>query len=172
MVGDVIVHTDIITEHFACDIPLCHGLCCEEGDAGAPLTSDEADAIKAQLPALWPSLSNDAKEEILHNGACCRDPEGELVTAVVHGRDCAYRSPKGCLLSPRPISCLLFPVREGRAGAYPTLSLQRRDICEPARLRGEREGTPVYQFVREALVRRFGRAWYDDLDSLARQFYL
>lgn len=172
MVGDVIVHTDIITEFFACDIDQCHGRCCEEGDAGAPVTLDEVADIENQLDELWPKLSAGAQSVIDKQGVAYLDPEGEMVTSIVCNRDCAYRGPKGCLLRTEPISCHLYPIREKQfGGGLVGINYHRWDICRDAVEKGRREGIRVYQFLREPLIRRFGREWYEELEVAAKELF-
>ena len=115
-VGDVILHSDILTEYFCCDIERCHGRCCEEGDAGAPVTLDEIGDIEEQLDDLWPRLSAGAQAVIDKQGVAYSDPEGELVTSIIGSCDCCFRGQKGCLLAQRPISCHLYPIREKKLG--------------------------------------------------------
>ena len=176
-VGDVLLSPDIITEYFACDIAKCQGRCCEEGDAGAPVTMDEIADIEEQLDDLWPRLSASAQSEIDRTGVAYADPEGELVTCIVNGRDCAFRGPCGCLLRQRPISCHLYPIREKQLGTIPAtdsepahsligLNYHRWAICQDAIEKGRRENIRLYQFLREPLVRRFGDAWYAELESM------
>lgn len=163
-VGDVIVHTDIIAERFACDIAACGGRCCEEGDAGAPVTMDEIARIEEVLDDIWPEMSASAQSVVDRQGVAYADPEGELVTSIVNGGNCVFRGPKGCLLPERPISCHLYPIREKRfGGGLVGLQYHRWNICEAARLRGAAEGTPLYRFLKEPLVRRFGEDWYREL---------
>ena len=168
-VGDVLLSPDIITEYFACDITKCGGRCCEEGDAGAPVTLDEIADIEEQLDELWPQLSASAQSEIDRTGVAYPDPEGELVTCIVNNRDCAFRGPKGCLLRQRPISCHLYPIREKRLGNLIGLNYHRWSICKDAIERGRREGIRLYQFLKEPLVRRFGEAWYQELETMVAE---
>lgn len=169
VVGEVLVSADIITEHFACDITSCHGQCCEEGDAGAPVTLDEVADIEAQLDAIWPHMSASAQAVVDRQGVAYRDPEGELVTSIVGSRDCCFRGLKGCLLRERPISCHLYPIREKRIGDIVGLNYDRWSICKAAFIKGHTEGIPVYRFLREPLIRRFGEAWYEELCTIAEQ---
>ena len=168
-VGDVLLSPDIITEYFACDIAKCQGRCCEEGDAGAPVTMDEIADIEEQLDELWPRLSASAQSEIDRTGVAYPDPEGELVTCIVNNRDCAFRGPQGCLLWKRPISCHLYPIREKRLGNLIGLNYHRWDICKDAMEKGRREHIRLYQFLREPLVRRFGEAWYQGLETMVEE---
>ena len=180
-VGDVLLSPDIITEYFACDIAKCGGRCCEEGDAGAPVTLDEIADIEEQLDDLWPRLSASAQSEIDRTGVAYADPEGELVTCIVNNRDCAFRGSQGCLLRQRPISCHLYPIREKRFGGNAVspsgsaeaslvgLNYHRWEICKDAVEKGRREGIRLYQFLREPLIRRFGDAWYAELELMVEE---
>ncbi len=165
MVGDVILHSDIITEFFCCDIEKCRGRCCEEGDAGAPVTLDEIAGIENQLDAVWPMMSAGAQAVVDRQGVAYADPEGDMVTSIVNGRDCAFRGCKGCLLSPRPMSCHLYPIRAGRLGPYVGLNYHRWDICRDAVVLGRQRGIRVYEFLREPLVRLLGEEWYGQLEE-------
>lgn len=168
-VGDVLLSPDIITEYFACDITKCGGRCCEEGDAGAPVTLDEIADIEEQLDDLWPRLSASAQSEIDRTGVAYADPEGELVTCIVNNRDCAFRGPQGCLLCQRPISCHLYPIREKKIGDFIGLNYHRWEICKDAVEKGRREDVRLYQFLREPLIRRFGSAWYQELETMVEE---
>jgi len=168
-VGDVLLSPDIIMEYFACDIDKCGGRCCEEGDAGAPVTMEEIAEIEVQLDELWPLLSASAQTAIDKGGVAYPDPEGELVTCIVNNRDCAFRGPKGCLLRLRPISCHLYPIREKKLGDLIGLNYHRWDICKDAIEKGTREGVRLYQYLREPLIRRFGAQWYQELETMVEQ---
>ena len=168
IVGEVLVSADILTEYFACDIEACHGQCCEEGNAGAPVSLDEVAEIESQLDALWPHMSATAQAVVEKQGVAYPDPEGELVTSICHGRDCCFRGPQGCLLRERPISCYLYPIREKQlTGGGIALNYDRWSICKAAVLRGRKEGIHVYQFLRAPLIRRFGEGWYQELQDIA-----
>lgn len=166
-VGDVLLSSDILTQPFCCDISRCGGRCCEEGDAGAPVTLEEIADIEEHLDDLWPRLSARAQHEIDRNGVAYTDPEGELVTSIICGGDCVFRGPEGCLLPRRPISCHLYPIRERRIGDLVGLNYHRWDICRDAVALGRRLRLPLYRFLREPLVRRFGEDWYRELETVA-----
>ena len=177
MVGDVIVHIDIVTEHFCCDISKCHGLCCEEGDAGAPVTMEEIAGIESDLDAIWPQLSAGAQAMIDKQGVAYPDPEGEMVTTIVGGRDCAFRGCRGCLLSSKPISCDLYPIRVKQlSNGMAALNYHRWDVCKEAVKKGRELNLPVYKFLKEPLIRRFGAEWYSELEEavaeLQKQGYI
>ena len=169
MVGDVIVHTDIVTEYFCCDIQKCQGRCCEEGDAGAPVTLDEISYIENELDNVWPQLSAQAQAVIDKQGVAYSDPEGELVTSIIGSCDCCFRGPKGCLLAQRPISCHLYPIREKKLGSLIGINYHRWDICKDAVALGKERNIRVYQFLKEPLIRRFGEAWYKELETVVEE---
>ncbi len=185
-VGDVLISSDILTEQFCCDLNACQGECCVEGDAGAPVTLDEIAYLESRVDDLWPRLSAGAKAEINAHGVAYTDREGDLVTSIVDGRDCAftYRSseaidcgdytiPQGCTLclveEQKPISCALYPIREKNIGGTVCLNLHRWDVCRPAVKLGRQLQMPVYRFLRGPLIRRFGQEWYDELCEMAKE---
>lgn len=169
-IGEVLASSEILTEYFCCDIEACHGACCEEGDAGAPVTLNEVAEIENDLDRIWPQLSASAQAIIDKQGVAYADPEGELVTSICNGRDCAFRGPQGCLLKVRPLSCFLYPIREKQIGDTVCLNYHHWKICRPAVEKGRREGIRVYQFLKEPLIRRFGEEWYKELEDTAQAF--
>lgn len=170
IVDDVLVSADIITEPFCCDIAACHGQCCEEGNAGAPVTLEEVADIESQLDDIWPRMSASSQAVVEKQGVAYTDQEGDLVTSIVGGRDCCFRGPQGCLLRERPISCHLYPIRVKQIGDTTALNYDRWSICRAAILKGRTENIPVYRFLREPLIRRFGEAWYAELCEIAAQY--
>jgi len=169
VVGDVLVSSEIITEYFACDIEACQGQCCEEGNAGAPVTLDEIAYLEEHLDEMWPHMTATAQAVVDAQGVAYTDPEGELVTSICNGRDCCFRGPRGCLMKERPISCFLYPIREKQIGDTLALNYDEWSICKPAIAKGRKEDIRIYQFLKEPLVRRFGQAWYDELSLIASE---
>ena len=184
-VGEVILTSEILTEYFCCDLEACKGICCVEGDSGAPLTLDEVGEMENVLDEVWPDLSAQAQSLIDRQGVAYTDAEGDLVTSIVQGRDCVFTcyGTDGCCYCAsdkafregrtawdKPLSCALYPIREkhfcdGSVG----LQYHRWDICRPAVEKGRRLNLKLYQFLKAPLVRRFGQAWYDELCEVARQ---
>lgn len=195
-IGNVLLSSDILTEEFCCDLDVCHGACCVEGDAGAPVTLDEIAEIEDSLDTVWPMLSASAQAVIDHQGVAYTDRDGDLVTSIVNGKDCVFTTPikpmepmgpmspmgtfVGCAFESafrqgrckfcKPISCALYPIREktfsdGSVG----LNYHRWDICQCGRDKGRRLHLPVYKFLKEPLVRRFGEEWYNELCDVATQ---
>ena len=194
-VGDVLISTAILTEKFCCDLSACGGACCIEGDAGAPVTSDEIDEIEKSLDAVWPLMSATAQAIVEQQGVTYTDPEGELVTSIVNGKDCVFtyynyppnairELPSGCCLCAlekacrkgqtnfmKPMSCALYPIREKHfGGGLIGLNLHHWSVCEAAYEKGRMLNIPVYRFLREPLIRRFGADWYADLERAAKAF--
>ena len=177
-VGDVLLSSEILTEKFCCDLSVCKGECCVEGDAGAPVTLDEVAEIEECLDTVWGDLSASAQSVIDKQGVAYTDQEGDLVTSIVRGRDCvftfytdnccfcalekAYRA--GHTRFCKPISCALYPIREKRlGGGLVGLNYNRWDVCKMAVAKGIQENLYLYQFLRDPLIRRFGKAWYQEL---------
>ena len=177
-VGDVLLSSEILTEKFCCDLSVCKGECCVEGDAGAPVTIDEIAEIEECLDEVWSDLSASAQSVIDKQGVAYTDQEGDLVTSIVRGKDCvftyyednccfcalekAYRA--GRTRFCKPVSCALYPIREKRLGeGLVGLNYNRWDVCKMAVAKGIQENLYLYQFLRDPLIRRFGEAWYQEL---------
>lgn len=190
-VGDVLLSPDILTEYFCCDLDACGGACCIEGEAGAPITMEEIDHLESVLGEVWDDLSPKARGVINREGVSTIDPEGDLVTTIVNGKDCVFTYygdldlPDGthvcdcCLCAtekafregrtswPKPISCYLYPIREKRlSNGTVALNYHKWSVCAAARKKGKELGLPVYKFLKDPLVRRFGEAWYEELEEL------
>ena len=190
-IQDVIVSLDIFREKFLCDLDACKGECCVEGDAGAPVELDEVARLEEVLPVVWDDLSPAAREVIDRQGVVYPDRDGELVTSIVNGKDCVFTcyDERGCCCCAiekayregktnfyKPISCHPYPTRVGHSGPYKALNYHRWSVCRAAVLLGEKEDVPVYKFLKEPLTRKFGEAWYAELetaaDELKKQGYL
>ena len=185
-IKDTIVSLDIAERFFTCDIASCLGECCIEGDAGAPITEDEYKKIKEILPLIWDDLMPQAKEEIEANGVAYVDEEGDLVTQIIDGKNCVfscYGSNGMCLCAiekayregrvdfMKPISCHLYPLRLKEYPSFTAVSYHRWKICKAAEVLGRKRGVRLYEFLKEPLVRRFGKEWYDELVT-ACELYL
>ena len=183
-IGNVLVSLDCLTERFCCDLNACKGQCCVEGDAGAPVTLDEVGDIEESLDAAWSSLSAPAQAVIDRHGVAYTDTEGELVTSIVGGKDCVFTyHDKGCCFCAlekafrdgknrfcKPISCYLYPIREVKIGKDTVgLNYHVWDICKEARLKGRELDLPVYQFLKDPLIKRFGQEWYQELEKVVEE---
>ena len=183
-IGGVLISSEILTEFFCCDYEKCKGICCVEGDAGAPVTLEEIADIEEALDTVWPQLSASAQSVIDKQGIAYADKDGELVTSIVRGKDCVFTCYEGnnclCALERayresktkfcKPISCALYPIREKNfGGGLIGLNYHRWDVCKDAREKGKALNLPVYKFLQEPLTRRFGEAWYQELCEVAEQ---
>lgn len=155
-----------------------------EGDAGAPVTMDEIMGIEDSLDEVWPELSASAQAVIDKQGVAYTDSEGDLVTSIVGGRDCVFTCyEKGCCLCAlerayrqgrtgfvKPISCALYPIRMKRFGDdLIGINYHRWDVCMDAVKKGRELHLKIYQFLKEPLIRMFGKEWYDELCEFAKQ---
>ena len=183
-VGGILISSEILTECFCCDYEKCKGICCVEGSDGAPVTMDEIAGIENSLDTVWPMLSASAQSVIDMQGVAYNDKEGDLVTSIVHGKDCVFTCYEGdnclCALEKayregktefcKPISCALYPIREKNFGnGLIGLNYNRWAVCQDAVKKGKALGLPIYQFLKEPLIRRFGEAWYQELCEVADQ---
>ena len=194
-IGDVLVSPDIFTEKFCCDLDACKGRCCVEGDAGAPITFDEIGSIESCLDEVWPQLSASAQSVVDRQGVAYADRDGDLVTSIVNGKDCVFtcyedlddrtdgHTIHNCCLCAlerachdgrtswcKPISCALYPIREKQfGGGLVGLNYHRWDICRDAVKKGRELDLRIYEFLKEPLIRRFGRAWYEELCEVGEE---
>lgn len=183
-VGNVLLSSDILTERFCCDLEACKGICCVEGDAGAPVTLDEIGGIEDALDTVWNDLSASAQAVLDKQGVAYTDREGDLVTSIVGGKDCvftcyadgvclcalekSYRA--GATKFCKPISCALYPIREKRFdGGLIGLNYHRWTVCRDAVKKGRALDLPLYKFLKAPLIRRFGEEWYRELCEVAKE---
>ena len=183
-VGDVLVSSDILTQCFCCDLEACHGECCVEGDAGAPVTLEEIDQLETCLDEVWGDLSASAQAVIDRQGVAYADSDGDMVTSIVGGRDCVFTCYENgtclCALEKafregrtsfcKPISCALYPIREKTfRGGLVGLNYHQWEVCKKAVEKGRQLQLPVYRFLKAPLVRRFGEDWYKELEQVAQE---
>lgn len=172
LIQDTIVSLEILEKEFCCNLDACKGCCCIEGDAGAPVTPEEEQTLTEALPSLLPHMTLEAREIAQSQGVAYNDPSGERVLSIVNDKDCIfartdYNGWCYCLIEkmglPKPISCHLYPIRLTKVGNLTGLEYHRWDICHPARQLGHKLHLPLYRFLKQPLIRRFGQSWYDEL---------
>lgn len=185
LIKNTLVSLDLIERFFVCDLDSCLGQCCIDGDAGAPLLESEKEAIDSHLESILPMLNPSARKIVEEEGSSYIDEEGDLVTQIVGGRDCvfttyaeggkclcalekAYR--EGKLPQLKPSSCHLYPVRLKRCGDLTAVNLHRWKICKSAEILGRSKGVRAYEFLKEPLVRKFGKEWYEELCDTAAEW--
>ena len=185
LIQNTLVSLDVLEKEFCCDLDTCRGCCCIEGDAGAPISEEEVAEVEKILPLLLPEMTKEARDVVTKQGISYLDPSGERVTSIVNDKDCIFARTDHngwcyCLIEKafnagkigfkKPISCHLYPIRLTKVGDYTGVEYHRWDICHCARQLGKKKHIPLYQFLREPLIRRFGEAWYAELELTASEW--
>ena len=174
IIDNVLVSDDIKDIKFACDLKACHGDCCVEGDAGAPLEEEEISIIEDYLEEIKPYMTPEGIEVVENYGVFDYDIDGDYVTPLVNNRECAFvYFEKGIALCAiekawlekkikfrKPVSCHLYPIRLDKVGDRIAVNYHRWHICVPALQKGRQEGVPLYKYLKEPLIRKFGEDWY------------
>ncbi|MBP9099409.1 MAG: DUF3109 family protein [Ferruginibacter sp.] len=184
-IGNVLVSDQVVNEHFLCDLDKCKGACCVDGDAGAPLNKQELKKIDEVLDEVMPYLDEVSKSEIERQGRYVYDREFGWVTPTINSKVCVYgimdkngivkcgieqAYNDGKVGWKKPISCHLFPVivKESRDEETQYVNYEpREDHCKAACALGKKVKLPVYQFLKEPLIRKFGEEFYHALDAAA-----
>jgi Protein of unknown function (DUF3109) len=192
VIDNIMVSDEVAEKQFVCDLAKCKGGCCEDGDAGAPLAKEELDLIVQYYEKIKPYLTENAINEIEKNGKYLYHREFGWVTPTlasdkeicVYGfRDekgiikCAFEQAYNDGLIPwkKPVSCHLYPViaSKGKYGDYDMVNYEPREkLCSPACAFGKRLKVPVYEFLKEALIRKYGEQFYEALDKIAKEEYI
>jgi hypothetical protein len=186
-IGNVLVSSEIITEYFACDYPKCQGACCIIGDSGAPLLKEECETLEREFDSYSKFLRKEGIRSVKEQGPFVIDNDGDLVTPLIEREECAYTffdDHGNCFCAiekahanskrpfRKPVSCWLYPVRVSvLSNGMTALNLHKWHICADAFAKGEKEGIAVYRFVREALIFRFGEAFYEQLETVHRELF-
>lgn len=188
LIDDILISTEITQRHFACHLQSCHGACCYEGDYGAPLEEKELDIIEECLPRIKPFMEEAAISKIEESGFYTEGSESGSryetalmpdAACVFMGRDqlgitfCAIERAhyKGDITFKKPISCHLYPVRvtSNDETGFEALNYDQWDICNPACSNGKSAGIKVYEFVKDALIRKYGEGFYNQLSAAAEE---
>lgn len=181
--GKTIVSEDIIEKDFVCNLSKCKGECCVSGEAGAPLNKEEVSILEEIYPKVKPYLRKEGIEAIEAQGTSIVSDFNELETPLVNDTECAYlifkedkmafcgieeAYNKGIVDWKKPISCHLYPVRVKDYSEFSAVNYHKWDICDDACSLGKELQLPVYKFVKESLIRKFGEKWYDELERIAK----
>lgn len=185
-IDNKIVHRDVFLEHFCCDICKCKGICCVEGDSGAPLEELEVEKIQEVLPKIYNRLTEEGRNVIDNKGISMIDIEGDLTTTIC-GKSgaCVFTQydDEGiayCLIEKawnegltdfrKPISCHLYPIRVKKYKEFDAVNYNIWDICKDAVCLGKKENIKIYEFLKDALIRKYGEEWYTDACVAAKYF--
>jgi len=185
IVQDKLVSDDLVEEHFICNLEACKGACCWEGDSGAPLEAGELPVLDSIFEKVMPFLSPAGIQSIENQGKYVWYPEGEeWGTPLIDKGPCAYMTLNGAGMAQcgieqafragvtdfqKPVSCHLYPIRieKNEEAGFEALNYHRWDICSAACALGQKQQVPVYRFLREAIIRKFGAEFYEELDGAA-----
>lgn len=185
IIQDVLISDDIIEEQFVCQLTACQGACCWEGELGAPLEEEELPVLEKIYETVAPFLSPAGRKAIEEQGVYIEYEEDKsYATPLIDNGPCAYMIIQangvakcgieaayqaGAIDFRKPISCHLYPIRveSNKAAGFEALNYDRWDICSAACGNGRKQGVAIYQFVRDALIRKYGREFYEELDAAA-----
>lgn len=181
-IGKTIVSEEIVQKDFLCNLSACKGACCIAGDAGAPLEEKETKILEEIYPLVKPFLRKKGIEAIERQGTSVIGEDGEFETPLVDGADCAYVTfdnrgtalcgieeayNQGEIKWKKPVSCHLYPVRVQDYSEFAAVNYHQWEICDDACTLGKELQVPVYKFVKEALIRKFGEDWFMELEKAA-----
>ncbi|WP_396212017.1 DUF3109 family protein [Flavobacterium sp.] len=181
--GKTIVSEDILEKDFVCNLSACKGACCVDGDAGAPLSEEETKILAEIYPKVRPFLRKEGIEAIEKLGTSVIGTDGTLETTLINEKDCAYvifdgktalcgieqAYNQGEVSWKKPVSCHLYPIRVKDFTEFAAVNYDRWDICDDACTLGKELQVPIYIFVKEALIRKFGEDWYSELEKVAAE---
>ena len=176
-VGNAILSEDIADKFFVCDLTKCKGACCVEGDQGAPLLEEELQILTDNYKKIKPYLSRKGARAIKEQGLFVKDEDGDFSTPTISKRECAYSLYdkgvlkcgieqaflEGAITFQKPISCHLYPIRITKYDQFEALNYERWSICSDACSNGKSLGVPLYKFLKNPLIRKYGSAWYEEL---------
>lgn len=179
IVGDVLISDELIDKCFCCDLAQCGGACCVEGDSGAPLAPEEVADLDEHYPVFQKYMTEEGVATVEQIGETfVFDGQGEFSTPLIESdKSCAFSFREdgickcaieksflnGEIPFQKPISCFLYPVRASKVGKYIALNYHHWDICKSACKKGTDLQIPIYQFLKESLVRKFSSEWYEEL---------
>lgn len=184
-IEQVLISDEIIEEQFVCDLNACKGGCCVDGDAGAPLTPEEVALLDQLYDKIKPYLLDEGIREIERQGKHVYEDEFGHVTPTIDQQLCVYgiiengivkcgiekAYNEGKISFRKPISCHLYPIRTEVHDGYEAMNYEPREsLCKPACKLGKQLKVPVYRFLKEAIERKYGSAFYEALDEIARQW--
>ena len=183
IIDDTLVSEELLEEHFCCDLHACQGMCCVEGDVGAPIEPDEIGDMEDNFPIYRKYMTEEGVQKVEKDGTFDYDMEGAFVTPLLSDEACAfvyyedgiakcaiekaYRN--GEIDFPKPISCHLYPIRIKKLPEYEALNYHRWGGCEEACIKGEQLKLPVFRFLKEPLIRKFGEEWYRKLEEASKK---
>jgi hypothetical protein len=182
---NTVVSFELFEQMFCCDLAQCKGLCCIHGDAGAPLQEGEEEKIREFLPKILKYLPEKSLETIADKGISYIDCQGDKVTMLVNNCECIFAYFESgiafCALErayneniidfPKPVSCHLYPVRLEKFTDFVAVNFHHWHLCKSAEDCGKKLQLPAYKFLKNPLIRHFGKEWYNELEAAAKAYY-
>lgn len=182
-IEDKIISLDIFETYFFCDLSACKGSCCVEGDSGAPLLYEEKKILEEIYEKVKPYMSKEGKVEVEKNGVSTIDKDGDLTTTLVKNKECSFvifengiakcsiekAYNNGSIEFKKPISCHLFPIRIAEYPDFEAVNYEKIKICKPACDCGSKLKIPLFVFLKEPLIRKYGESWYEELIKVNSQ---
>lgn len=173
-IGKALVSDDIKEVHFVCKLSACNGDCCVEGDAGAPLEEEEISILEDYIDEIKPYMTEEGRLAIDLVGVFDYDTDASYVTPLFNNRECVFvynenginfcaiekAHLEGKIEFKKPVSCHLYPIRLKDIGEFTAVNYDKWSICKPALINGKDLGVPLYKFLKEPLIRKFGEDWY------------
>ena len=181
IVGDVLVSEELIDKCFCCDLVQCKGECCVDGDLGAPVAPDEVAELEEYYPDYQKYMTEEGVAVVQNGGTFVFNGDDTFETPLVESNNaCAFAVAENgivkcaiekCFLNGeipfrKPISCYLYPIRIRRVGDYDALNYDHWSICKTAVENGNKLKIPVYRFLKEPLIAKYGESWYAELEEM------
>ncbi len=178
-IKNTLVSEDLIQKKFVCDLNSCKGACCVEGESGAPLEKEELKELQDAYPHVKPFMTPDGIDAVEKYGVYVVDSDGDDTTTLVEGKQCAFsyfeENIARCAIEKawqekkisfqKPVSCHLYPVRVTQENNVTQVNYEKWEVCKPACKCGEKLNVPVYKFTQAALIRKFGKEWFKQLEA-------
>jgi hypothetical protein len=180
-IDDKLISADVFTQCFACDVAQCAGVCCVLGDSGAPLEQKEKRILQREYRHFAAYMKPEGRDAVAQQGHAVIDLDGDLVTPLIGGAECAYSNVDAagtcyCAIERafldgkttfrKPMSCYIYPVRIKQVGEFICLNYDVWSACDCARRKGAAENTPVFRFLRQPIIARFGQAFYEKMENI------
>jgi hypothetical protein len=182
--GNTLISDEVLLSRFVCDLDSCKGACCVEGDRGAPLDLEDIEAIQKNIEQIKPFMTRKGLELLKFEGFHEGLDEDDIATTCLPTGECvfAYRENgiMGCAIEKaykagkidyyKPISCHLYPIRLGRIGDKESINYHQWNICKAACALGNKLNVPVFRFLKEPLIRKYGQEWFDELELIYKEY--
>ena len=178
-IDNKVVSSELLERKFCCNLVACKGFCCVHGDSGAPLTQEETEILKKIFSKVKPYMTPAGIKAVKLQGTNVIDIDNDFVTPLIDGKECAYtifeNGTAFCAIErawadkkidfQKPVSCHLYPIRVKEFDTFTALNYDVWDVCSPARKLGNEQNIPVYRFLKDAIIRAFGKEFYEQLET-------